>query len=89
MSLLQRVERAQQPISPDSVPVEPPKPPPPPTPARIAARDELLRQIRLSLQQEVTAAFSTLLDVTDPAQLRTRVEGIDLRGKHPAVTCRL
>ena len=53
-----------------------PKPPPPPTPARVAARDELLRQIRLSLQDEVTAAFSTLLDVTDPAQLRTRVEGI-------------
>ena len=76
MSLLQRVERAQQPVSPDAGPVEPPAPPPPPTPARIAARDDLLRQIRVRLQEEVTAAFSTLLDVTDPAQLRTRVEGI-------------
>ncbi len=77
MSLLQRVERAQQPTTgPNAVPVEPPAPPPPPTPARVAARDELLRQIRLRLQEEVTAAFSTLLDVTDPAQLRARVEGI-------------
>jgi pilus assembly protein CpaF len=72
MSLLQRVERAQQPAD---VPVMPAAPPPPPTPARVAARDDLLRQIRLRLQDEVMAAFGSILDA-NPAELRTKVEGI-------------
>jgi pilus assembly protein CpaF len=78
MSLLQRVERAQQPVDDSNggapEPVAPP--PPAPTPARVAAREGLLREIRLRLLDEVTATFDTLLDITNPAELRTKVEAI-------------
>ena len=72
MSLLQRVERAQQragnlvagtPVeeaAPAAIPV------PVVTPGRVAAREELIREIRLRLQTEVMAAFDSLLDVTGP-----------------------
>src|SRR5712691_787759 len=86
MSLLQRVERAQQPVDNENGGVsEPVAPPPAPTPARVAAREGLLREIRLRLQDEVTVTFDTLLDITNPAELRTKVEGIvdrviDMRG---------
>ena len=61
MSLLERVERAQQPaVDPKAGPPEPVVPPPPPTPERVAARDELLRQIRQKLQDEVQVVFTTL-----------------------------
>jgi pilus assembly protein CpaF len=77
MSLLQRVERAQQaaetPNAAALVPVM--APPPPQTAAQVSGREDLLRTIRLHLQAEVISAFDTLLDakVTD---VRTKVEGI-------------
>jgi pilus assembly protein CpaF len=77
MSLLQRVERAQHPA--DAANVRPPElvaPPAPPTPERSAAREELIREIRMRLQEEVLNAFDTLLDVTDPKELHGKVEGI-------------
>ncbi|PYO11985.1 MAG: type II secretion system protein E, partial [Gemmatimonadetes bacterium] len=77
MSLLQRVERAQQEAEIQNAG---------PTPSALAAaqskriqvrtRDELLRDIRLRLQDEVIGAFDSLLDVTDPADLHRKVEGI-------------
>jgi len=77
MSLLERVERAHLPIdSPKASPPEPVEPPPAPTPQRVAAREELLRQIRQRLQDEVQVAFTTLLDIANPAEQRTKVEAI-------------
>jgi pilus assembly protein CpaF len=79
MSLLQRVERAQQEASSPNagqlVPVMPPAPLPPQTPAQVAGREDLMRSIRLRLQAEVISAFDTLLDdkVTD---IPTKITGI-------------
>ncbi|MEA2607432.1 MAG: pilus assembly protein CpaF, partial [Chloroflexota bacterium] len=80
MSLLRRVERAQQALaatgSGELVPVMDPPPPPvlPPQP-RTPAREALLNDIRHRLVGEVINAFDTLLDdkVTD---VRTKIEGI-------------
>ena len=77
MSLLKRVERAQQ-LADDptaEAPVVAP-PPLPPSAARIAAREELLLAIRLRLQDEVMGSFDTLLDLTDETELLGRVEAI-------------
>ena len=74
MSLFQRVERAQQPA--DSRTASAPVAVPPPAPrsaAQVAAREELLRDIRLRLQDEVMSAFDTLLDVADPGDLQAKV----------------
>ncbi len=77
MSLLQRVERAQQSAS-TTTPVEPEPvaPPAPQSPARTAAREELLLDIRLRLQDEVMSAFDSLLDDTDASNLLGKVEVI-------------
>jgi pilus assembly protein CpaF len=78
MSLLQRVERAQQeassPNAGQPVPVMAPVLAPQ-TPAQVAGREDLLRSIRLRLQAEVISAFDTLLDdkVTD---IPTKITGI-------------
>ena len=77
MSLLKRVERAQQ-LADDptaEAPVVAP-PPLPPSAARIAAREELLLSIRLRLQDEVMGSFDPLLDLTDETELLGRVEAI-------------
>jgi len=82
MSLLQRVERAQQQLAETSeagapAPATPPPPPPAaPNPARVAARDVLMRDVRLRLQDEVMGAFDTLLDIKDPAELQAKLEVI-------------
>jgi pilus assembly protein CpaF len=76
MSLLERVEKAQQPAPDPDAPVAPPPPPAPPTPARIAAREDLMRAIRLRLQAEVMSVFDTLLDIADPAELIVKVEAL-------------
>jgi pilus assembly protein CpaF len=77
MSLLQRVERAQNRAEAQSADALVPVPPAiPQSPSQIAAREDLLRQIRVRLQAEVLIAFDTLLDVVDPADLRGRVEAI-------------
>ena len=47
-----------------------------PSAATISAREDLLRQIRLRLQAEVMIAFDSLLDITDPDQLRAKVDAI-------------
>jgi pilus assembly protein CpaF len=77
MSLLQRVERAQQ-VAGATTPIEPEPvaPPPPRTPDRIAAREELLHDIRLRLQEEVMRTFDTLLDDIDASALLAKVEVI-------------
>jgi pilus assembly protein CpaF len=86
MSLIQRVERAQQqlaeaeaPAAKNTVPVAPP----PRIPVAIPissdqrqAREDLLHEVRLVLQDEVMAAFDTLLDLKDPADLRAKVTAI-------------
>jgi pilus assembly protein CpaF len=77
MSLLQRVERAQQAAEILSVGPEA-------AAASVAARkrtqatsrDDLLREVRLRLQDEVMNSFSSLLAVSDPAELRGKVEPI-------------
>ena len=79
MSLLRRVERAQQALaatgSGELVPVMDPPPPVLPPQPRTPAREALLNDIRHRLVGEVINAFDTLLDdkVTD---VRTKIEGI-------------
>ena len=77
MSLLKRVERAQQ-LADDPTAEAPVVAPPPlaPSAARVAAREELLLSIRLRLQDEVMGSFDTLLDLTDETELLGRVEAI-------------
>jgi len=78
MSLLQRVERAQQEAdllkaggAPSAlVPVVPRATP------RTPARDELLREVQVRLQDEVVNAFDALLNVANPADLRAKVAGM-------------
>jgi len=82
MSLIQRVERAQQRAESlvSGTPAEAPPPVAAPapvvSPGRAAAREELFRDIRLHLQTEVMAAFDSLLDLSDQKVLMSRVEGI-------------
>jgi pilus assembly protein CpaF len=79
MSLLQRVERAQQ-IAEKAdggamVPVMAPAPPPPPTAAQLAGREGLIRQVRLRLQAEIIAAFDSILDAT-PEAIQEKISGM-------------
>jgi len=78
MSLLQRVERAQQPVaSPDAnAPVQPPRPVPVPSSPASAAREDMLRDLRLRMQEEVMRAFDSLLGQNTPAELQSKIEGI-------------
>ena len=79
MSLLQRVERAQQIAEKASggamVPVMAPAPPPAPTAAQLAGREDLLRQVRLRLQAEIISAFDSILDAT-PEAIREKISGM-------------
>jgi pilus assembly protein CpaF len=76
MSLLQRVERAQQQAdAPNAVAMVPAMTPTPQTAAQVSGREELLRSIRLRLQAEVISAFDTLLDAK-ATDIRSKVEGI-------------
>src|SRR6185436_14215660 len=78
MSLLQRVERAQQPVeSPgENPPVQPPRPAPVPSSSSSWAREEMLRNLRVRMQEEVMRAFDSLLGKNTPAELQSKVEGI-------------
>ena len=77
VSLLQRVERAQQGAdnrnagAPVSV-----APPAPPTPVQGPAREAYLRDVRIRLQAEVIRAFDALRDVAGAADARSKVQGI-------------
>ncbi len=83
MSLMQRVERAQQAANDAAkghAPTEPVAPPPPPPvpvimPGRSSARDDLLRQVQERLQIEVVVAFDSLLDIP-PSEVPGRIEVI-------------
>jgi pilus assembly protein CpaF len=78
MSLLQRVERAQQPVeSPDgNAPVQPPRAVPVPSSSSSWAREEMLRNLRVRMQEEVMRAFDSLLGKNTPEELQSKVEGI-------------
>ena len=77
MSLRRRVERAQQRAdTPNAGALVPVPPPAPPNRGRVAAREELLRDIRLRLQEEVMSAFHSLLDISDPTQLQSKIKVI-------------
>ena len=87
MSLSSRLERAQQRAeaaeAAEAEDEEEVEPVPPPAPVQApqskdnkARRDELLHEFRLRLQDEVMVAFDSLLDVTDPAELRRKVTAI-------------
>jgi pilus assembly protein CpaF len=76
MSLLQRVERAQQPADANGAGTPVAVPPPVQPSASRAAREEMLRAVRVRLQAEVMTAFDNLLDLSNPAELQARVEGI-------------
>ena len=78
MSLLQRVERAQQGADAANggvmVPVVVPQLPPQ-TPAQVAGREHLLHNVRLRLQGEVINSFDTLLNI-EPDAVRPKMDAI-------------
>ena len=77
MSLLRRVERAQhRGVAPEAETPVPVAPPPAPTAARVAAREDFLRDVRQRLQDEVNRASSQLFDAAAATQVQARVEGI-------------
>ena len=76
MSLLQRVERANQSADGASVVAPEPVAPPAPPPDRLAAREEMLREIRLRLQEEVMIAFDSILDDSKASALHGKLEVI-------------
>jgi pilus assembly protein CpaF len=57
-------------------------------PGRPPTREQLIRDVRVKLQQEVITAFDALVDVTDQVEIRKRIEGIvdKTLGKDFAVT---
>jgi pilus assembly protein CpaF len=74
MSLMQRVERAQQGAdNPSAIAIVPVSPVVLTTSSRVPEREELLRNVRLRLQEEIVGAFDTLVDAT-PAEARSRIE---------------
>jgi pilus assembly protein CpaF len=79
MSLLQRVERAQQAAEAQQAGTTPPARalvPVPPTTPRSAARDEMLREIKQRLQDEVVSAFDLLLDTAKTGDVRSKIAGM-------------
>ena len=82
MSLSQRVEKALKGAEKavETVPAERPTERPGvrtgSSAAPVGGREALLTEIRTRVQTEAIDAFETLLDVTDPAELRTRIAAI-------------
>jgi pilus assembly protein CpaF len=77
MSLLERVERAQQSADgANGAVMVPVAPPPKPVENRTPQREDLLAHIRLRLQEEVVGSFDSLLDVADPNELHKTVEAL-------------
>jgi len=76
MSLLQRVERANQSVEGAKAIAPEPVAPPAPPPDRRAAREEMLREIRLRLQEEVMIAFDSILDDSKASALHGKLEVI-------------
>jgi pilus assembly protein CpaF len=73
MSLLRRVERAQQGTDGERPLLAPPAGM---KPAQAAAREALLREIRVHLMDEASRASSSLFDAAAPAALRAKVEAL-------------
>jgi pilus assembly protein CpaF len=61
------------PVARELVPVMAPASP---NAARLAAREDFLRDIRLRVQEQVTTAFDSLLDIANPADLHVKVQAI-------------
>ncbi len=77
MSLLRRIERAQQGAdTQDAGAVAPVPPPAAPRAGQVAAREEYLRDIRLRLQNAVSAASDSLFDASAGTDVHGRVEAI-------------
>jgi pilus assembly protein CpaF len=74
MSLLQRVERAQQEAEILNGATASPAPVAPRKWPQVQTREELLLEVRLRLQDEVMNAFDSLLADSDPAELERKVE---------------
>ena len=81
MSLMQRVERAQQAQQAQQEGGEPAPPnalvpvPPPVSAAKTNQREDMLRDLRISMLAEVIRAFDAILDAP-PDEIRSRVEGV-------------
>ena len=81
MSLMQRVERAQQAQQAQQEGGEPPPPnalvpvPPPVSVAKTNQREDMLRDLRISMLAEVVRAFDAILDAP-PDEIRGRIEGV-------------
>ncbi len=75
MSLHQRVERAQR-GDDTAVPVVPAERPVPPKATLSPTRAALLADIRSRVQGEVIGAFQSLVEASNPAEVRTRIVAI-------------
>jgi pilus assembly protein CpaF len=81
MSLMQRVERAQQAQQAQQEGGEPAPPnalvpvPPPVNVASRNQREDMLRDLRISMLAEVVRAFDAILDAP-PDEIRSRIEGV-------------
>ena len=81
MSLMQRVERAQRAQQAQEEGVEPPPPnalvpvPPPVNVASRNLREDMLRDLRVSMLTEVVRAFDAILDAP-PDEMGSRIEGV-------------
>ncbi|HEU0243701.1 MAG TPA: CpaF family protein, partial [Candidatus Limnocylindrales bacterium] len=76
MSLMQRVERAQQAQSGEPAPPGALVPvPPPPSAQGLTQREELLRDLRVAMLAEIVRAFDAILDAP-PDEIRPRIEGL-------------
>ena len=79
MSLLRRVEQAQQRTdTPGAVAIEPfaPPTPAPPTPARAAMREQFLRDVKQRLQEDLNRASSELFKAGAATEVQGRIEAI-------------
>ena len=82
MSLMQRVERAQQEAERQKsgegagAAIVRTSPPIPPRGSLVPAREELLRGIRERLQREVIGAFDDMVEGADPVDLRPKIAAI-------------
>ena len=87
MTLLRRLERAQQGADSQNAGTVAPVPTPAaPKPAQVAAREVLLRDIRHRLQDEVIGAFASLFD---PATATAATAATDVHGKVEAIVDRV
>jgi pilus assembly protein CpaF len=79
MSLLRRVEQAQQRTdTPSAGAIEPfaPPTPAPPTPARAAVREQFLRDVKQRLQEDLNRASSELFKAGAATEIQARIEAI-------------